>query len=145
MKNWDAFIIVSTSIIALTLFASGRVEMYNMLDNLTVQATLVAMLKTVAIVISGSLIIASMIVILLLDIVTSVIMRMEFPIIHYLYQNYYIGVVREWYWDANTGSHILMACIILFGIGLINTYLGPVYRKKTFIYHKNKESNYYSH
>lgn len=145
MKNWDAFIIVSTSIIALTLFASGRIEMYNMMDNITVQDTVVAMVKTVAVVISGCLIIASMIVILLVDIVTSVIMRMEFPIIHFLYQNYYVGIVRDWYWDANTGSHLLMACIVLFGIGLINTYVGPVYRKKTFIYYKNKESNYHTH
>ncbi len=145
MKNWDVFIIVSTSIIALTLFASGRIGMYDMLDNISVQDTVIAMIKTIAIVISGSLIIASMVVILLVDIVTSVIMRIEFPIIHFLYNNYYINIVRDWYWDANTGSHLLMACIILFGLGLINTYLGPVYRKKTFIYHKNKESNYYTH
>ncbi|MFW5707125.1 MAG: hypothetical protein ACOC12_04325 [Bacteroidota bacterium] len=145
MKNWDAFVIVSTSVIALALFSSGKINATNMLDNLSFAETLLVMAKTIAVIITGSLTIALMVIILVIDILISVIMQVDFPIMHLLYEYLYLGMIREWFWDAHTGSHILMATIVLFGIGLINTYLGPVHRKKTFIYYKNKESNYFTH
>jgi hypothetical protein len=145
MKNWDAFVIVSTFIIAIALFSSSKINALNMLDNLSFSETLMVMGKTLAVIITGSLSIALMIIILLIDILVSIALRMEFPILHLMHEYLYLGMIREWYWDAHTGSHILMACIVLFGMGLINTYLGPVHRRKTFIYHKNKETNYFTH
>lgn len=145
MRNWDSFVMVSTTIIALMLFASGKIAFDNMLDNLQVQQTLIVLLKTLVIIFVATLSMASMVVVLLVDILVSLMMRSEFPITLFLYDTLYVQLARGWYWDMHSGSHIFMSCIMLFGGGLINTYLGPVKRKKKFIYHKNKSYNYTTH
>lgn len=136
---------VSAVILTLVLFASDRVGFDNMLQNLNARETIIVIVKTLVVIAMASISIAMMVVFLLLDVLVSIVTRMEFPISHFVYNTIYLDLMQNWFWNSHSGSHILMACIILFGAGLINTYLGPVKRKKKFIYHKTKESNYISH
>ncbi len=145
MKNWDVFIIVSTFIIALALFSSGRITFDNMLNNLQLSETIIVMFKTITIALLGSFALALMIIFILIDIIVTFISGVEFPIIQFFYNTVYMGFFHNWYWELHSGSHIFMACIILFGVGLINTYLGPIYRRKTFVYYKSKQNNYIKH
>lgn len=145
MKNWDAFIIVSSFVIALALFATDKIGFNNMLENLKLGETIIVMFKTATVAFLGSITLAVMVVVLIIDIFVSLIMRAEFPIMQFFYNTIFMDYFKGWYWDAHSGSHILMACIALFGIGLINTYLGPIYRKKTFVYYKTKQNNYIQH
>lgn len=145
MKNWDVFIIVSTFVIAIALFASGKIDFNNMLNNLNTEETLVVMFKTATVALLGILALGLLVVVLLADIIISIVLRMEFPLLHFLYDTLYLEYFRAWFWDMHSGSHIFMACIILFGLGVIKSYLGPVKRKKTFVYHKTKQNNYVSH
>jgi hypothetical protein len=145
MKNWDAFIIVSSFVIALALFATEKIGFHNMLENLKPGETIVVMVKTATVALLGSITLAVMVVVLIIDIFISLIMQAEFPIMHFFYDTIFLDYFMGLYWEAHTGSHILMACIALFGIGLINSYLGPIYRKKTFVYYKTKQNNYIHH
>lgn len=145
MKNWDVFIIVSTFIIALALFSSGKISFDNMLNNLQLSETIIVMFKTVTIALLGSFALALMIIFILIDVVVTLVSGIEFPIMQFFYHTVYMDYFHGWYWDMHSGSHIFMACIVLFGIGLINTYMGPVYRKKTYVYHKSKQNNYIKH
>jgi hypothetical protein len=145
MKNWDAFIIVSTFMLAIALFAGDKIEVENIFYNLKAGETLVVMFKTLIVALMGIISLAIMILVLLLDVAVSLLMRMEFPILQFFYNTIYLDYFRGWYWDAHSGSHLLMACVTLFALALINSYLGPVYREKTFVYHKTKENNYINH
>jgi len=145
MKNWDVFIIVSTFIIALALFSTEKIGVENMLSNLNPAETIIVMFKTITVSLVGIIGLTSMIIILLADILVSMFMRADFPIMHFLHDKVFADYFINWYWEAHSGSHILMACIILFGFGIINTYVGPVYRRKTVVYYKTKQNNYINH
>ncbi len=145
MRNWDVFFIVTTFIIALALFSSGRIGFENMLNDLKPAETIIVLAKTIAVVVVGTLSIAIMILLVLFDIAITLFSGVEFPVLRFFYDIVYRQYFQGFYWDAHSGSHIFLACIILFGIGIINTYMGPVHRKKTFVYHKTKETNYINH
>ena len=145
MKNWDVFVIVSTFVIALSLFSSGRITPGNMVDHLHPLETIVVMFKTLAMILIACTGIISMMFILVADIIVSILFRLEFPIIHFLHDFLYLEVIKGWYWDAHSGSHIFMASVSLFGIALINTYLGSYHREKTVVYHKSVQADYTSH
>lgn len=145
MRNWDAFIIVSTFLLAVALFAGDKIDPENIFINLNAGETLLVMLKTIMVALLGIISIAIMILVLLLDIIVSLLFRMEFPILQFFYNTIYLEYFRGWYWDAHSGSHLFLACITLFSLGLINSYLGPVYREKTFVYQKTTEDTYIRH
>lgn len=145
MKNWDVFIIVSTFVIVLSLFSSGRVSADNLTDHLHPLETIIVISKTLLMVLMACIGILSMMFVLVSDIVVSILFRLEFPIIHFLYEYAYLGVMKGWYWDAHSGSHLFMASVTLFGIGVINTYLGSYQREKTVVYHKSAQADYTSH
>ena len=82
-----------------------------------------------------------MVIVLLIDVLITIIFKTEFPITHLIYDYAYLQLAKGWYWDLHSGSNIFMACIILFGIGLISLYLGPIRKKKKkFIYHKKSDT-----
>jgi len=145
MRNWDVFIIVSTFIIALALFSSGKIGFENMLTDLKPAETFLVMAKTVAVAIIGTVSLAIMVLLVIIDIAITLFSGVEFPVLRFFHDVVYMHYFFVFYWEAHSGSHIFLACIILFGVGIINTYLGPVHRKKTFVYHKTKETNYINH
>ncbi len=138
MKNWENFILMSTAIISLILFASGKVEFENMLDDINSQDTLIAMGKTIIVTIVALFTLVIMVVVFMVDIVISILLRQEFPITQYLYEKLYINFAKGWYWDSLSGSHIFLACIILFGVTLLYISLFSRGKRRPFIYHKKK-------
>jgi hypothetical protein len=138
MRNWDAFALMSMVIITIILFASGKVDFEYMLDDINMQETLEAIGKTIVITIFALIMMVLMLVILLVDVVVSILFRVEFPITMFIYEKLYLGFVRAWYWDDLSGSHIFLACIIIFGFTLIYTYALPKTKRKRFIYYKGK-------
>ncbi|MFN3556374.1 MAG: hypothetical protein ACK4VN_10455 [Bacteroidales bacterium] len=137
LRNWNSFIIAATAIITIILFASDKITFETMLNDLELKETLWVSLKTVLVIFTGVTTMALMVVVLLIDVLISIITRSEFPITHLVYDFVYLQFTRGWYWDAHSGSHIFMACIILFGLGILSMYVGPVRRrKKKFIYYK---------
>ena len=141
MRNWNSFLMASTAIIALILFASGKLEIEGMLDNVNLHDTAIAALKTLVIIVVATITLIIMIIVLLIDVLITIIFKSEFPILNLMYEYAYLQLVKNWYWDAHSGSNIFMACIILFGIGLISLYLGPIRKKKKkFIYHKKSDT-----
>ena len=138
MKSWNTFALMSMFILTIVLFASGKVDFENMLADINTEDTLTAIWKTIVITIIALIMMVLMLVILLVDVVASVLFRVEFPITQFLYENLYLGFVRRWYWDDLSGSHIFMACIIIFGFTLIYSYALPKFKRKRFIYYKKK-------
>jgi hypothetical protein len=141
MNNWNLFVIMSTFIIMIALFASGKINFTNMLNDLNMQETFFVALKTLVVSIAGVILLLMMILLLLIDVLVSLITSSEFPILHFLYNTVYIDYFRNLYWDTHSGSHLFMACILLFGIAIIYSYIGPFNKKRNFIFHKSGKTN----
>lgn len=141
MKNWNAYLMISSIIISIVLFASGKLQIEGALDNINLDESIIAGLKTVFITIAVVITVLLMVVILLIDVLITVLLSSEFPITNLVIEYVYMQLIKGWYWDVHTGSNIFMACIILFGIGLISLYINPFRRKKRkFIYHKKSDT-----
>lgn len=136
MKNWDVFVLVFSFIITIMLFSSGKISYDNMLSDLNAISVLIVMLKTIGVMILVTTFLTLVILFLLADIIVSVVLTLEFPILHFLYYQVYLDIVRGWYWDFHSGSNIFMACIILFGLALVNSYLNPFGSGKTLVLQK---------
>ncbi|MBW6480783.1 MAG: hypothetical protein K0B37_15245 [Bacteroidales bacterium] len=140
IKNWNSFLMVSGIIISIILFASGKLQLEGALDQINLEDSIIAALKTILVTIAASVTIFLMIIVLLIDVLITILLRSEFPITNLVFEYVYLQFFRGWYWDAHSGNSIFMACIILFGIGLISLYISPFRRrKKKFIYHKKSE------
>jgi hypothetical protein len=141
MKNWNSFLMVSSLIISIILFASGKLQIDGALDHINLEESIIAALKTILITLAASVTILLMVVILLIDVLLTVLLKSEFPITKLVFEYVYLQFIKGWYWDLHSGSNIFMACIILFGIGLISLYINPFRkRKKKFIYHKKSDT-----
>jgi hypothetical protein len=141
MKNWNSFLMVSSLIISIILFASGKLQIDGALDHINLEESIIAALKTILITLAASVTILLMVVILLIDVLLTVLLKSEFPITKLVFEYVYLQFIKGWYWDVHSGSNIFMACIILFGIGLISLYVNPFRkRKKKFIYHKKSDT-----
>jgi hypothetical protein len=141
MKNWNSFLMVSSLIISIILFASGKLQIDGALDHINLEESIIAALKTILITLAASVTILLMVVILLIDVLLTVLLKSEFPITKLVFEYVYLQFIKGWYWDVHSGSNIFMACIILFGIGLISLYINPFRkRKKKFIYHKKSDT-----
>lgn len=136
MKNWDVFVLIYSFVISIMLFSSGKINYENMLSDLELTTIILAMMKSMGIMILITTFLTFVILFLLIDIIISVIFYIEFPILHFLYNTVYLEVVRGWYWDNYQGSNIFMACIILFGLALISSYINPFKSGKTTIFYK---------
>ncbi len=91
-----------------------------------VKSALVAMVYTFAL--------GGMVVIVLVDIVFSVILRTEFPIIMFLYEKVYQGFTMAWYWEALSGNDILMGVMIMFLVGFIYLNIRPLRKKEVVVF-----------
>lgn len=131
---------ISSIIISIVLFASGKLQIEGALDNIDLEESIIAALKTIFITVVAAITILLMVVILLIDVLITVLLRFEFPITNLIFDYVYLQLIKGWYWDMHSGSNIFMACIILFGIGLLSLYINPFRRrKKKFIYHKKSD------
>ncbi|MFN2395807.1 MAG: hypothetical protein ABR597_08985 [Bacteroidales bacterium] len=140
MKNRNFFLMISSIIISIVLFASGKLQIEGALDNIDLEESIIAALKTIFITVVAAITILLMVVILLIDVLITVLLRFEFPITNLIFDYVYLQLIKGWYWDMHSGSNIFMACIILFGIGLLSLYINPFRRrKKKFIYHKKSD------
>ncbi len=144
MKNWNAYVMISSIIISIVLFASGKLQIEGALDNINLEESIIAGLKTVFITIAVVITVLLMVVILLIDVLITALLSSEFPITNLVIEYVYMQLIKGWYWDVHSGNNIFMACIILFGIGLISLYINPFRRRnKKFIYHKNSDTPKY--
>lgn len=130
MKNWNSFFIISSIIIALILFITGKQSIENLFDDIHIRETVIVFFKTIAVSFIAVLAIITMVILILIDVLLTVLLRKEFPLFHLLYEHVYKQVAVGWYWDSHSGGHILMACIIMFGLGIIGMNLGSVFGKK---------------
>ena len=144
IKNWNSFLMVSSLIISILLFASGKLQIDGALDHINLEESIITALKTILITLAATVTILLMVVILLIDVLVTVLLKSEFPITNLIFEYVYLQFIKGWYWDVHSGSNILMACIILFGVGLISLYVNPFRRrKKKFIYHKKSDTHKY--
>ncbi len=140
IKNWNSFLMVSAIIISIILFATGKLQIEGALDHIDPKDSVIAALKTILIMVTASVTIILMIIVLLIDVLITVLLKSEFPITNMAFEYVYLQFIRGWYWDMHSGNSIFMACIKLFGIGLISLYINPFgRRKKKFIYHKKSD------
>jgi hypothetical protein len=131
MKSWNIFLIIWSLILAIALIANGKIEFQNLQDNLLSPEIILALLKTVLVAIAGTLFLFMIILLLLADVFLTLFMAGDFPIMQLLYHELYLGYFRNYYWDAYAGGHLMMSCIIIFGLSLIYSYLIPLTNRKT--------------
>ncbi len=135
MSNWSIFLIISSLLIGILLFVSGKLGFESMLDDIEKKETIIVVLKTLVVIFLVVLNLGLFVFLLLLDVLATLLTPKIFPVLNFLYQFVFEEISKNWYWNSHDGRHILMACIILLGIGLISIYLSPLKTKKKFIHY----------
>ncbi len=98
------------------------------------QQALLAFFKSALVAMVYTFAIGILLVIVLIDIVFSIMLRSEFPIILFLYEKVYSGFTLNWYWEALSGNDILMGAMIMFLFGFIYLNIRPLRKKEVVVY-----------
>ncbi|MBW6497702.1 MAG: hypothetical protein K0B09_04885 [Bacteroidales bacterium] len=120
MKKVSALIFIASFILLLTLWLTGKVAFEAALfKEINPLQWLVSFAKT-AVVLSAYIVgFFAMIVITFVDIVTSLIWKIEFPILHLIYDKFFLTFSKGWYWDQFHGIYLFISGTVLLILSLI--------------------------
>ena len=76
----------------------------------------------------------AIIVITFVDILSSMIWKVEFPILHLVYDKFYLGFSKGWYWDQFQGGYLFLSAIIILLIAMIVLAIPDNKRKARYLY-----------
>lgn len=120
MKKVSALVFIASLILLLTLWLTDKVAFEAALfKEINPLHWLVSFAKT-AVVLSAYIAgFFAMIIITFVDIVSSLIWKLEFPILHVVYDQFFLAFSKGWYWDQFHGSYLFVSGIVLLLASLI--------------------------
>jgi|GEM_PF-6852953 len=120
MKKVSALVFIASLILLLVLWLTDKVAFEAALfKEINLLHWLVSFFKT-AVVLSAYIAgFFAMIIITFVDIVSSMIWKIEFPILHMIYDKFFITFSKGWYWDQFHGSYLFISAIVFLIVSLI--------------------------
>lgn len=125
MKKISVLVLIASLILLITLWLSGKVAFEPaFFSELSLLPWLISFAKT-AVVLSAYIAgFFAMIVIAFVDIISSMILKLEFPILHLIYDQFFVVFSKGWYWDQFHGSYLFISAVI-FLIGSLIILANP--------------------
>ena len=85
----------------------------------------------------------AMILIAIIDIFSSIILQLEFPILNFVYEYLIIGFSKTWYWDQFQGSYLLASALLISLVSIIVLFLPEGNKFQKVVYNPGNFSKRY--
>lgn len=113
MRNWSYTIVLSCIVVIIACFATERVNLHHILDDLTFVSVFTAIGKTL--IVSFVLYFAAIISFpaLVIDLVLLIFTTRYFFLLGYLWNLVWTNFTLPWYWNAVNGNSLVIGAFIL--------------------------------
>ncbi len=135
MKKVSALVFIASLILLFVLWYTNKVAFEAALfEEINPLHWLVSFFKT-AVVLSAYIAgFFAMIIITFVDILSSLIWKIEFPILHLIYDKFFLTFSKGWYWDQFHGSYLFISAVVFLIGSLIILAIPNTKRNKRVSY-----------
>ena len=135
MKKVSALVLIASLVLLVILWITHKFTFNtNFLRDLNFVQWLSAFLKTIVVLVAYIGGFFAMILITFVDIVSSLIWNVEFPILNLVYDKFFLGFSKDWYWDQFPGAYLFISGLLLMLISIIILALPDTKRKARSTY-----------
>lgn len=135
MKKVSALVLIASLILLLTLWFNHKVSFdLSFFQNLNPVQWLSAFFRTLVVLIAYIGGFFAMILITLVDIVSSLVWKVEFPLLHLVYDKFFLAFTKGWYWDQFQGSYLFISGSLILLISTILLAIPDTKRKARYVY-----------
>jgi hypothetical protein len=135
MKKFSALILLASLILLFVLWISGKMVFeWVSFTGLNPVHWVQALLKTFIVLLAYIAGFFAMIVITFIDILSSMIWKVEFPILHMVYEKFFLIFSKGWYWDQFHGSYLFTSAVIIFFIAMVMLAIPDTKRTRRVVY-----------
>jgi hypothetical protein len=135
MKKFSALILLASLILLFVLWISEKMVFeWVFFIGLNPVHWLQAMLKTFIVLLAYIGGFFAMILITFIDILSSMIWKVEFPILHLVYEKFFLVFSKGWYWDQFHGSYLFISGVIIFFIAMVMLAIPDTKRTRRVVY-----------
>lgn len=140
MKTISAFLLIASFVLLATLWLNEKV-VFNTDHFQHISFTLLfnSILKTIIVLLAYIAGFFALLFIALIDIISTMIWKVEFPVLQLVYENFFIGFSKNWYWDQHTGAYLFLSgvfisicCVVILGIPEFRRYQRVAYYPAMF-------------
>jgi len=135
MKKFSALLLIASMVLLATLWFNEKVvfEMDHF-RNLSILQWVNSFLKTIIVLLAYIAGFFAMILITLIDIFSSIIWKIEFPILHLVYDKFFIAFSKGWYWDQFPGVYHFISGIVVTIFAMIVLGFPDIRRNQRIVY-----------
>ncbi len=136
MKTLSSLLLIASLVLLGTLWLNEK-EVFetDQLHNICIIKLINSFLKTIIVLFAYIVGFFALLFIALIDIFSSIIWKVEFPILHLVYENFFIGFSKSWYWDQHTGIYLFLSGVVIFLICAVVLGIPDLRRHKRVVYH----------
>lgn len=135
MKKFGALMLVASLVLLVTLWLSGKVMFQpGFFSDLSFSRGFYSLVKTIVVLTAYIAGFFAMLVITFVDIISSIIWKAEFPLLHLVYDKFFLAFSKGWYWDEFSGSCLFISGLILFLTSLVIVNFPDTRRNQRIVY-----------
>lgn len=144
MKKISILFVLASVILVAILFLTGKTSFeYIVFSEMSLIKWAVSLIKTYIVLMAYIAGFFAMILIAIIDIFSSIILQLEFPILHFVYDYLIIGFSKTWYWDQFQGSYLLASALLIFLVSVIVLFVPEANKFQKVIYNPGDFSKRY--
>lgn len=140
MKKISFLFLIGSLVLIAILFLTGKTSLeYIVFKELDLIKWVGSLIKTCVVLLAYIAGFFAMILIAIIDIFSSIIFQIEFPILSFVYDYLIIGFSKTWYWDQFQGTYLLASALFISVVSIIvllipefNKYQKVVYNPGDF-------------
>lgn len=135
MKKFSALILLASLVLLFVLWITEKMVFeWVYFSDLNPLHWVQALLKTFIVLVAYIAGFFAMIFIAFIDILSSMIWKVEFPILHIVYEKFFLIFSKAWYWDQFHGSYLFISGVIIFIIALVMLAIPDTKRTRRVVY-----------
>ncbi|MEE4176927.1 MAG: hypothetical protein V2I46_05400 [Bacteroides sp.] len=135
MKKFSALVLIASLILLVTLWATRKFSFeFSFFNDLNLLHWLSSLVKTIIVLLAYIAGFFAMLVITFADIVSSMIWKVEFPLMHLVYDKFFLEFSKGWYWDQFHGGYLFTSGVLILLITLIILSIPDTKRRARYIY-----------
>jgi hypothetical protein len=144
MKKINILFLLASLILIAILFLTGKTSFeYIVFKEMSLIKWAVSLIKTYIVLLAYIAGFFAMILIAIIDIFSSIILQLEFPILNFVYEYLIIGFSKTWYWDQFQGSYLLASALLISLVSIIVLFLPEGNKFQKVVYNPGNFSKRY--
>lgn len=135
MKKLSALLLIASLVLLAALWLNEKftfeIPHY---QQISIASLLNSFIKTIIVLLAYIAGFFAMIFIALIDIFSTIIWKVEFPIMNFVYDKFFISFSKAWYWDQHSGFYLFVSGLLISVLCLIALGYPDMTRNQRVIY-----------